>query len=58
MKVSQMINIMQKILETQGDLTIIGECADCTTDNMDVWVMTDNDNNETCWIQVATPGSI
>jgi hypothetical protein len=58
MKISDLINILKKIQEKQGDLQIVGECADCATSNMQVWVITDSDNNETCWIQVNTPESI
>lgn len=55
MKVSDIIHIMEKIQKTQGDIEVVGECEDCTTTDMNIYILTNSEENK-CWIQVSSPG--
>jgi hypothetical protein len=53
MEISDLINILKKIQEKQGDLQIVGECEDCGGSDMAIYVLTD-DTADKCWLQVSS----
>jgi len=56
MKVSDLINILEAVKYRHGDLPIWGECDECTSSDMYVWVLTAATEMEAVIIQVSGTG--
>lgn len=54
MKVSELINILESVKRKYGDLPVWGECNDCTTSDMNVWVLTAATEMDAVIIQVSS----
>ncbi len=56
MKTSDIIRIMKVVQKKFGNIDVVGECADCTTNDMDIYILTMEKGATKCYIQVSTPG--
>lgn len=54
MNVSDILRIFKKIEDEYGDIPVIGECEDCTSSDMSIFILTDEKSKQ-CWVQVSTP---
>lgn len=53
MNISQLINILESVKKEYGDLPVWGECDNCTTEDMQVWVVTSATKMDALTIQVS-----
>lgn len=56
MKVSEFIHILEGVKRNFGDLPVWGECDECNTSDMYVWVLTAANEMEAVIIQVSGTG--
>jgi hypothetical protein len=56
MKVSEFINILQGVQRMHGDLPVWGECGECQTSDLFVWVLTAANEMDAVIIQVSDIG--
>ena len=56
MKVSDLINILEAVKQEHGDLPVWGECENCTSEDMYVWVLTAASEMDAVIIQVSGTG--
>lgn len=54
MKVSDVIHIMQAILKKDGDVDVLGECEECTSANLKVYILSGDKDEGKCWILVSS----
>lgn len=53
MRISELVSILLAAKEYQGDAEVIGECDDCQTTDLDVFVLTDTKNLDSIVLQVG-----
>jgi hypothetical protein len=56
MKVSDLINILEAVKSRHGDLPVWGECDECASSDMLVWVLTAASEMDAVIIQVSGTG--
>lgn len=56
MKVSELIYILEEVKHEHGDLPVRGECFECQTSDLSVWVLTAANEMDAVIIQVSDMG--
>jgi hypothetical protein len=56
MKVSELIKILESVKRMYGDLPVWGECGECQTADLYVWVLTAASEMDAVIIQVSSLG--
>jgi len=54
MNISEFISILENVKKRYGNLPVWGECEDCGTIDMDVWVLTAANEMNAVIIQVSS----